>query len=204
MESSNEDYEKNMKRVQEVIRELKIAFKSLDESQDSKMQAIKEKNAAGLFKLSEELEKLEERKDPKTVIAIVGATGEGKTSLINALLDHRNVLPTSGMQACTAAVVEVVENKDSNLFEADIEFTSKEEWLKERECLIKDLTNSDGTLRKNPPDSNSDLYASYLKVKAVYGRVEKAETESEITEWLGSHMTVSSADGSTWLRSTRS
>ena len=79
-----------------------------------------------LFTIREELEHLEDQKEPKTIIAIVGATGEGKSSLINALLDHRNVLPTSGMRACTAVVVEVVENTDSDQFEADIEFRSEE------------------------------------------------------------------------------
>ena len=73
-----------------------------------------------------ELERLEDHKNPKTVIAIVGATGEGKSSLINALLDHRSVLPTSGHRACTAVVVEVEENAESDQFEADIEFRSKE------------------------------------------------------------------------------
>ena len=83
-------------------------------------------NAYFIFTSRDELERLEDQKAPKTVIAIVGATGEGKSSLINALLDHRNVLPTSGMRACTSVVVEVVENTGSDLFEADIEFRSKE------------------------------------------------------------------------------
>ena len=59
---------------------------------------------------------------PQTVIAVVGGTGEGKSSLMNALLDHRSVLPTSGIRACTAVVVEVVNNTTSDTFEADIEF----------------------------------------------------------------------------------
>ena len=81
------------------------------------------------FTFRDELEHLEDQKEPKTVIAIVGATGEGKSSLINALLDHRNVLPTSGHRACTAVVVEVENNAESDQFEADIEFRSKEVML---------------------------------------------------------------------------
>jgi len=62
---------------------------------------------------------------PATVIAVVGDTGAGKSSLMNAVLDHRSVLPTSGMRACTAVVVEVVQNNTSSEFEADIEFLQK-------------------------------------------------------------------------------
>ena len=62
---------------------------------------------------------------PKAVIAVVGGTGEGKSSLMNALLDHRSVLPTSGIRACTAVVVEVVQNTNKDVYEADIEFLQK-------------------------------------------------------------------------------
>ena len=62
---------------------------------------------------------------PKTVIAVVGDTGAGKSSLMNALLDHRSVLPTSGIRACTAVVVEVVQNNNSDMLEADIEFLQR-------------------------------------------------------------------------------
>ena len=62
---------------------------------------------------------------PKTVIAVVGGTGEGKSSLMNAVLDHQSVLPTSGIRACTAVVVEVVQNTNKDVYEADIEFLQR-------------------------------------------------------------------------------
>ncbi|XP_052232376.1 uncharacterized protein LOC127845485 [Dreissena polymorpha] len=125
---------------------------------------------------------------PKTVIAVVGDTGAGKSSLMNALLDHRSVLPTSGMRACTAVVVEVVQNTTSSCFEADIEFLQKQEWFNELEVLLKDLTALDGTIKKGVPDPASDAYSSYCKVRAVYGRVEPLPVLTRITtvtHWLG-------------------
>ena len=62
---------------------------------------------------------------PETIIAVVGDTGSGKSSLMNALLDHADILPTSGMRACTAVVVEITNNRANNNYEADIEFLSE-------------------------------------------------------------------------------
>lgn len=185
-----EEYKRNLNRVKNVIDKLKDAFKSIENSQDTKIQSIREKNSERIQQLKDELEYLDDQKEPKTVIAIVGATGEGKSSLINALLDHRNVLPTSGHRACTAVVVEVEGNAESDQFEADIEFRSREEWSKERECLLKDLTKIDGGLKTQMPESSSESYASYLKMMAVYGRIDNNEESTEITKWLGKRKTV--------------
>ena len=77
--------------------------------------------------LRQELSSLEEKTTiPKTVIAVVGDTGSGKSSILNALLGHRSVLPTSGIRACTAVVVEIEDNPKNNMFEADIEFLTEQ------------------------------------------------------------------------------
>ncbi|KAE9406068.1 hypothetical protein BT96DRAFT_934341 [Gymnopus androsaceus JB14] len=66
---------------------------------------------------------------PSTVIAICGATGSGKSSLINALLDDR-IVPTSGWQACTSVVIEISYHTSPTI-DAKIEFLSREEWAQE-------------------------------------------------------------------------
>ena len=74
---------------------------------------------------------------PQTVIAVVGDTGSGKSSLLNALLEHGHILPTSGMRACTAVVVRVSANESSVQYEADVEFLTEKEWTDELEVLLK-------------------------------------------------------------------
>ncbi|XP_052816838.1 uncharacterized protein LOC128243248 isoform X1 [Mya arenaria] len=128
-------------------------------------------------------------KFPKTVIAVKGNTGEGKSSLMNAVLDHGNVLPTSGLRSCTTVVVEVVQNTTSDSFEADIEFLESKEWFDELQILLKEL--QDDTNKKN------DACAANCKVKAVYGRIDSFEILSKITDvtnMLGSTIHIQEND----------
>ena len=46
----------------------------------------------------------------KTVIGVVGNTGAGKSSVINAMLDEKRLVPTNCMRACTAVVTEISYN----------------------------------------------------------------------------------------------
>ncbi|XP_043922331.1 uncharacterized protein LOC122797874 [Protopterus annectens] len=62
----------------------------------------------------------------KTHIAVVGDTGAGKSSLLNALLDEEDLLPSCSMRACTASVVEVSCNTKNQKYEANVEFLTKE------------------------------------------------------------------------------
>ena len=39
--------------------------------------------------------------------AVKGDTGSGKSSILNAVLGEVCILPTNGMRACTAAIIEM-------------------------------------------------------------------------------------------------
>ncbi|CAC5380156.1 unnamed protein product [Mytilus coruscus] len=137
-----------------------------------------------------ELEELEKQLIiPKVTIAVVGATGAGKSSLINAVVDQFSVLPTSGTQACTSVVVKIEKNEDGEQhYEADIEFLSREEWQKEHDVLIKDMTKNDGTMKNTRPDEQSEAGVAFLKMRAVYGQFSSLDDlngENNITSHLG-------------------
>lgn len=66
----------------------------------------------------------------RTIVGVVGNTGAGKSSVINALLDEERLVPTSCMRACTAVVTEMSYNtsKDPNKkYHAEIEFVSRDD-----------------------------------------------------------------------------
>lgn len=62
------------------------------------------------------------------VIGVVGDTGAGKSSMLNALLGEEEVLPQNGMRACTACVVEV-SYAPSSAYAAEIDFVSEVSFL---------------------------------------------------------------------------
>ncbi|XP_045194118.2 uncharacterized protein LOC123549787 [Mercenaria mercenaria] len=174
-----EDVNKHVNSCRDVINKMKSTFDSCKSLQGNPR----------VVAWRRELLDIEKRLQfPKTVIAVVGDTGAGKSSLMNAILDHRSVLPTSGIRACTAVVVEVVNNIASSNFEADIEFLQRQEWMEELQILLKDLTGLDGTVKNRPPDPTSDAFVSYCKVRAVYGRIDRFEVLARlttVTHWLG-------------------
>uniref|UniRef100_A0A8C8RII6 FHA domain-containing protein n=1 Tax=Pelusios castaneus TaxID=367368 RepID=A0A8C8RII6_9SAUR len=137
----------------------------------------------------EQIDKLQkDTKMPKTYIAVVGNTGAGKSSLLNALLDEEAVLPTSAMRACTAVVVEISKASGKRLYEADVEFLSKEEWANELKALLEDMKDKSGNLKKRCPDRKTEAGAAYSRVKAVYGMVAelpKLKEMEEVTQHLG-------------------
>ena len=135
---------------------------------------------------------------PSLTVGVVGTTGTGKSSLLNAMIDEYNVLPTSGTQACTAVVVKIQNNYKNDLYEADIEFLSTEEWNYELQLLKKDLTDKNGKMKmkkKMNPSPESEAGIAYLKITAVYGEFdsfEDLEKQTKVTSHLGKRETIKS------------
>ncbi|THU84416.1 hypothetical protein K435DRAFT_870269 [Dendrothele bispora CBS 962.96] len=69
---------------------------------------------------------LKSKKPPPIMYREMGA---GKSSLINAVLDV-DILPTSGMRACTASVTEITYHKNPTI-DAQVSFISREQWASE-------------------------------------------------------------------------
>ena len=62
---------------------------------------------------------------PEVPVALLGPTGAGKSTLINALLDAQ-LLPVNVAKICTASVTEVAYS-ESPAYEATIEFVTEDE-----------------------------------------------------------------------------
>ena len=111
----------------------------------------------------------------RTVIGVVGSTGAGKSSVINAMLDEERLLPTNTMRACTAVVTELSYNSDDRAYRAEIEFISEDDWRKELTILFQDLVAEDGTVSKDCTDPDSEAGVAYAKIRAVYHKKTKED-----------------------------
>lgn len=118
------------------------------------------------------IEDLKARSRPsKTIVGVVGNTGAGKSSVINALLDEERLLPTNCLRACTASPTEISYNNSENpeeLYRSEIEFISVEDWKKELKTLFTDLLDDSGNISRECANEDSEAGIAYAKIKSVY------------------------------------
>lgn len=189
---------------------------------------------------------LEMRTAPKrTVVGVVGNTGAGKSSVINALLDEERsvsfflfllfphptgssilvralpmefqpsltllvpillirprLLPTNCLRACTASPTEISFNYSEDpeeLYRAEIEFISIDEWVRELEVLYKDLLDGGGQISHEATKTDSDAGIAYAKVKAVYPQKTRETLAQANPKDLAKESAVSKILGTTKL-----
>lgn len=143
---------------------------------------------------------LEARVQPfKAIVGVVGNTGAGKSSVINALLDEERLLPTNCLRACTASPTEISYNFNDNpdeLYRAEIEFIAAEDWVKELKTLFTDLFDENGNVshERNNPDTEAGI--AYAKIKSVYPSKSNRMIAESSPESLANEPAVSGVLGS--------
>ncbi|TGO22096.1 hypothetical protein BPAE_0182g00030 [Botrytis paeoniae] len=157
--------------------------------------------------------------DTPTIIGVVGNTGAGKSSVINAMLDEERLVPTnwyvsfpveelkclqiSSMRACTAVVTEMSWNSidDPNKkYRAEIEFIQESDWEKDLELSLSELIDVSGNVSRDCSNAETEAGIAYAKIKAVYpnrthemlakSTVEELLAEFDVRKVLGTTKTI--------------
>lgn len=111
---------------------------------------------------------LKQFRQPSTTIAVVGATGAGKSSLINALLDVPCLIPTGCTSACTSVATEIAYNSEDSKYRAHIRFMQKDAWSQMLERLFDDIYDEDGNIAHNLLEEGSDSAIALDQLVTVY------------------------------------
>ncbi|OJK02847.1 hypothetical protein ASPACDRAFT_12711, partial [Aspergillus aculeatus ATCC 16872] len=150
----------------------------------------------------------------KVVIGIVGSTGAGKSSLINALIDEKHILTTDCMRASTAVPVEVSYNKQASRYRAEIQFIELRHWERELNILFAELGDHSEELARGEMPKDSEAAVALDKIMAVYPTLKREhllETspsklleDKVVFDLLGQSMVIEENDSKSFSESLKS
>ncbi|TVY91113.1 Nuclear GTPase SLIP-GC [Lachnellula willkommii] len=171
------------------------------------LEALKKPLEANIGQLEDvkhwvaQISNLQEHKvDTPTIIGVVGNTGAGKSSVINAMLDEERLVPTNCMRACTAVVTEISYNSSedpSAKYLGEIEFIEPADWEKDLKLSLAELKDDNGGISREVYNADSEAGIAYAKVRAVYPQKTKEELASSSVEELMNDPAVRNVLGTT-------
>lgn len=120
-------------------------------------------------------------KPDRVRIALVGTTGAGKSTFLNAVLGQE-LLPIGVMAPCTAFVTSVRHSGD-DLYHATTEFCSREDWNRDLALFCAALQPGDQADGSNRAEERKVLEAARKRAEAVYGvKIETVESAQKLSK----------------------
>ncbi|KAM6905312.1 nuclear GTPase SLIP-GC-like [Xenentodon cancila] len=114
--------------------------------------------------------------DKRELVGVFGKTGAGKSSLINAVIGQKDLLPSGSVNACTSVMIKVEGNMHNTKYEAEIEFITKEEWKDELWSINHFHDNED---QEQEDDEDHEISE---KLSALYGDEWKTKSPENLID----------------------
>ncbi|KAF3846364.1 hypothetical protein F7725_003442 [Dissostichus mawsoni] len=114
--------------------------------------------------------------DKREMVGVFGKTGAGKSSLINAIIGVKDLLPSGSISACTSVMIKVEANMRNPKYEAKIEFITKEEWKEELWTLNNFLGDNEDQ------EKDEDYEDSVEKLSVLYGEKWKNKSPENLLD----------------------
>jgi hypothetical protein len=170
----------------------------LDEIEGTLQTMRKDPDARKWLDQIEEVRMLTKRN--RTVVGVVGNTGAGKSSVINAVLDEERLVPTNCMRACTAVVTEISYNDsidEDGRYRAEVEFVRSEDWRKELTVLFDEVFDKVHGMSKEANNPDTIAGVAWAKIRAVYSQHTKEMLQKSTIKQLMEVPNVKSILGTT-------
>lgn len=97
------------------------------------------------------------------------------------------------MRACTASPTEISYNHSDDpdeLYRAEVEFITVDDWIKDLRALYSDLLDGNGEVSRECTNQDSDAGVAYAKIKAVYPKMTREMIASATPDALASQTAV--------------
>lgn len=130
--------------------------------------------------------------EKRELVGVFGKTGAGKSTLINAIIGEKNLLPTGDFIACTTGMIKV-EASDSDEYEAHIEFITPKEWEDELWTFEKFKNDADN-INEDTNEKLSVLYGQECAGKINHKNCNDQKYFKEIPEFLKSGVKILTYD----------
>ncbi|XP_050992058.1 nuclear GTPase SLIP-GC [Labeo rohita] len=174
-----------LKSVKQIMAQVKIRIQNINSTDQTTNE---QKN-----NILDAIAKMDKDKRRKETIGVFGKTGQGKSSLLNAILGLHYLLPSGCFGACTSVVTQVEANLTDSNYAAEIELISKEEWENEMsstdnrtETVIERITalyGADADKKTLEELKNSDKYA---EIDNFLSATKKTISHTKVTQEFSS------------------
>ncbi|XP_067282375.1 nuclear GTPase SLIP-GC-like isoform X2 [Pseudorasbora parva] len=146
-----------LRMAKQIMTEVKIRIQNIYSSNQTTTELM-----TNILDAITTMDKMDKDKRRNETTGVFGKTGEGKSSLLNAILGLEYLLPSGSYGACTAIVTQVEANLTDSNYIAEIELISKQQWEDE----IASTDKRTQTVRE--------------RITAVYGKHTEKKTLEEL------------------------